>query len=873
MIKVNNSNYNTNEEINETIQFATELGLTVLPVIPKQDATKYPKLNRKTGESELDKDGNPISRFTGKNPSFFDQKNTPKTIVHSAYQGKLPTHEELCSWFTNPATNGIGVLGNREIKLIDIDVKHFDSVSHCEAVVQQWLNKHLRLQQTWIERTRSGGYRIVVKVKQDSTFTNFQFEHYPHHVGEAIGCGRFAVIAPTPGYTVVNRVVPIEIESLESIGVLPTSQHCSSKLFVNQKISRTEDLASIGALPTSQNSSLEVSIYPLIRKTVKDLLMGKGWTKDRSKDITTVIRELYGWKNCLDAEGKHTREDMDDLIQEFAAKRDIDESRLERILKGIDLDACIPGREYYSNDSLRSNESTRFIAVLNEQGSELNPDDPDGVLATLLAQMFSDTLAFLSQKSWFYYDAASQYWIPYEDSQVEGLIMNAIDENTTAKGKYSSNKISGVRRLLKPKLTRNCLSKEDTSELLPLKNGVLDLRAKQLHPHNPKYGFVYQLFYEFDPTADCQLIKNWLLESTGGDALQVEVLRAYLNAILKSRTDLQRYLEIIGVGGSGKSTYVHLAEALVGFENSYSTKLDALENNRFEVAGIIGKKLVTINDSEAYGGSASTLKAITGQDAVRLEMKNKQQGESFIPSAMVLLTSNTSIRSSDYTSGLQRRRLTIHFNHAVNPQNMKNLISPRSGNWTGEFVPYLPGLLNWVLEMSDADVNRFVKDTSRYVPALALVQREELRNSNPLAEWLDESVVFVPDARNYIGNKSLNPEQYLYSNYVNHCENSGTNPVSMNKFSNSLIDICNNQLKQTVSKGKDSSGVFLNGMRLRTKADTKIPTSITGLVLDDASQLEIRISTIEKPLVPDIELEEEPILFDFEEFGEKLLKV
>lgn len=475
------------------------------------------------------------------------------------------------------------------------------------------------------------------------------------------------------------------------------------------------------------------------------------------------------------------------------------------------------------------------------EGLEINPNDPEGVIAAALAKKFSGTLGFCkAQKSWFHYDSGCNYWLPYEDSQTEGLIMDAIDEHKKDKGRYSSNKIAGIRRLLKSKLNVSQLTKEDVSCLLPLQNGLVHLPTKQLYPHDPKYGFTYQLPYKFDAAADCQPIKNWLLECTGGDGLQVEVLRAYLNAILNRRTDLQRYLEIIGVGGSGKSTYVRLAEALVGLVNSFSTNLEAIEGNRFEVAGIIGKKLVTINDSEAYGGSVSTLKAITGQDAVRLESKGKQQGDAFVPAAMVILTSNSSIRSSDYTSGLQRRRLTIYFNQAVSPENMRNLISLRNGTWTGEFVPYLPGLLNWVLEMSDQDVTRFVKDTSRHVPSLALVQREALRNSNPLAEWFDECVVFDSKAKTYVGNNKSDVAEYLFSNYVNHCENNGTNAVSMRKFSDSVIDLCNNQLKQSVVKCKDSKGMYLTGIQLRSQADTKHPTPITGQVFNDPAELLMR---------------------------------
>lgn len=498
MIKIDNSNYSTHNEISAVIQFAQALGLSVLPVIPAQDANKYPKRNKQTRKIERDKNGNPIPLFTGKNPSFFDQKGEPQTIFHSAYQDKLPTDKDLHNWFADPATNGIGVLGNSEIKLIDVDVKNFDSIQHCEEIVEQWLTEHSILRGTWSERTRSGGYRLGVRVENSSKFTNYKFIHYPHHVGELVGFGRFAVLAPTPGYEVLQRCEPVEIESVESIGMLPISQEKSGQTSC-KRISRTENFESIRTLSVTQDSTSRVSIYKRISKKAKDLLDDKNFKGDRSAAITTVIKELYGWKNHFDSEGKQILEDIDDIIQEFSERLDIDESRLKRIFDSINLDDCTPTREYYASESANFTEvaefieSVKFDQLTKAEGFELNPDEPDGVLATLLAEKFSEILIYCeSEKSWFHYASSEQHWMRYEeDSRVESLIMDAIDQNTTSKGKYSSSKISGIRRLLKAKLTRSRLTEQDTSQLLPLKNGVLNLKTKQLCPHDPKYGFTY----------------------------------------------------------------------------------------------------------------------------------------------------------------------------------------------------------------------------------------------------------------------------------------------------------------------------------------------------------------------------------------------
>ena len=62
-----------------------------------------------------------------------------------------------------------------------------------------------------------------------------------------------------------------------------------------------------------------------------------------------------------------------------------------------------------------------------------------------------------------------------------------------------------------------------------------------------------------------------------------------------------------------------LAGAIMGPDNCTTTSLKQLETNRFETANIFGKRLVTLVEADKYGGSVNVLKAMTGQDPLRLE--------------------------------------------------------------------------------------------------------------------------------------------------------------------------------------------------------------------------------------------------------------
>ncbi|WP_048327358.1 DUF5906 domain-containing protein, partial [Crocosphaera watsonii] len=164
---------------------------------------------------------------------------------------------------------------------------------------------------------------------------------------------------------------------------------------------------------------------------------------------------------------------------------------------------------------------------------------------------------------------------------------------------YGEIKINFVEKLGK-NLSRLLLVKEMATNsqqgLIPFRNGVLDLDTRELLPHSPQNYFTWSLPYDYNPLAQCNPIKQWLLEMMEGDESLVNLIRAYLHGIVTGRADWQKFLTLCGPGGSGKSTLTKLAIALVGFENVHVTDLDILEKDKFETSNLKDKRLVIINE-------------------------------------------------------------------------------------------------------------------------------------------------------------------------------------------------------------------------------------------------------------------------------------
>ncbi|MGK7955468.1 MAG: DUF5906 domain-containing protein, partial [Crocosphaera sp.] len=344
-----------------------------------------------------------------------------------------------------------------------------------------------------------------------------------------------------------------------------------------------------------------------------------------------------------------------------------------------------------------------------------------------------------------------------------------------------------------------------------------------------------------------------LLEMMQGDESLVELIRAYLHGVVTGRADWQKFLELIGPGGTGKSTLIRLAIAVVGFSNCHITTLKRLETSKFETANIKDKRLVLVTDAERYTGDVTTLKALTGEDSLPYEKKMQQATGGFKPDCLVIIAGNEHIKTADYTSGLQRRRITVGMKRKISEENQRNLIKhDNQGNISGEFVPYIPGFLNWVLEMDSIEASECIKNAHKRCVKLTLERIESMVENNPIAAWLNENIIYDPQTYTHVGKaiKSTENEEvyvgaskWLYPNYCAFCEGIKVNPISLNRFSTLLLDLCNHQLNLgDVVKDRNRNGVFIQGLKIRDHLDDEAPF-IEGLWVKRLTVTEAQRST------------------------------
>lgn len=516
----------------------------------------------------------------------------------------------------------------------------------------------------------------------------------------------------------------------------------------------------------------------------------------------------------------------------------VDDDTIERLIHEMENGVGMPDNASVLNQPKKKKKEKRNDWFTN--AVEANKEDDkkpsrnpssDTVAAMLLGRYQGDLLYSKMHDQFFMYGARGPgLWAGLMEIEVKSDIKNKLDEikgSLLPRG-YSMNLINDIYLQLKLAVPFDDWSED--KNLLLFNNGVLNISERKLMPFDKELYLTQRLPYDFDPTAKCEPIIQWLKNTQDNNWKRVEVLRAWLRAVLLSCSDIQKFVEIVGPGKSGKSSYANLAHALVGDQNAMISSLEHLEKNRFETANIYKKKLLLFNDVERYGGSVSVLKALTGRDLIRNEQKyqsDKQKPFKF--DGLVMITANEPIQTTDPTSGLARRRLTIPFNNPFKGSSREQRVlidMDDKGNAFGEFAPMLPGLVNWVLDMSHEEMREYLMETAKTVPFYTQYNTEQTLKSNPVMDWLHHCIVFDVNARTSVGlakhapreasTMYSNTDKWLYASYCEFTKNSNGNVLGRSRFETLLLDICNHQLGVNVYKYRNSRGMYLVNIATRS---------------------------------------------------------
>ncbi|TXH19784.1 MAG: hypothetical protein E6R06_23705 [Mycobacterium sp.] len=202
-----------------------------------------------------------------------------------------------------------------------------------------------------------------------------------------------------------------------------------------------------------------------------------------------------------------------------------------------------------------------------------------------------------------------------------------------------------------------------------VRNGVLDVETGKLALNTPLWFDLARIEADYDHRVDPYADSEWLRmlrDQWADDPGAITCLQQWFGYVISGRTDLQKWMLIIGPSGSGKSIIADVLGKLLGIVSA--TKLDTL-NSQFGLQALYetGAQLALMSDIRFGARDSSTavgnLLAVIGEDEIIIERKHKtavstKLGVRFHGSA------NEMPRWSDNSSALQRRALILETSRA-----------------------------------------------------------------------------------------------------------------------------------------------------------------------------------------------------------------
>jgi len=197
-------------------------------------------------------------------------------------------------------------------------------------------------------------------------------------------------------------------------------------------------------------------------------------------------------------------------------------------------------------------------------------------------------------------------------------------------------------------------------EEVPLINGILNIRTRELTEHTPDKIFFNKLPVEYDEAADCpNVLKHF--NSTLKDKESVNVMLELFGYLLLKEYKIEKATMFIGYGRNGKSKTIELMKRFIGAENCSSIPLRSLNEESFSLSELFGRMANLAADlSKTDLKETGMIKSLIGRDTIQAHRKYLRD-LNFVNYAKMVFAANELPKIYDTTDGFWTKWVLLEF--------------------------------------------------------------------------------------------------------------------------------------------------------------------------------------------------------------------
>ena len=216
----------------------------------------------------------------------------------------------------------------------------------------------------------------------------------------------------------------------------------------------------------------------------------------------------------------------------------------------------------------------------------------------------------------------------------------------------------------------------ESANLVPVQNGILDLKNKQLRPFDPKYIITSKIATAYNSPKftpkdrEGKTFDDWLSSIACCDSELITLFWQIILEAINPNYTRNKFAILYGDGNNGKGTFQRLLINLIG-ESNVSALKPAQFSDKFNLETLVGK-VCNIGDEAPNERlqNPSDLMSITSGDTVLVNPKGRPAFEATFK-IFNIFSGNYIPHSGNKTKGWYRRIMIVPFNADFNGQTEK----------------------------------------------------------------------------------------------------------------------------------------------------------------------------------------------------------